>query len=46
MTLLQKNTIKTKGTKTILKNDEKLQAAAQAIYEAVLTAYERMKENN
>lgn len=30
----------------ILKNDEKLQAAAQAIYEAVLTAYERMKENN
>ncbi len=29
----------------ILKNDEKLQAAAYAIYEAILTAYERMEEN-
>lgn len=30
----------------ILKNDEMLKAAAQAVYEAVLTAYERMEENN
>lgn len=30
----------------ILKDDEKLRAAAYAIYEAVLTAYERMEENN
>lgn len=30
----------------ILKDEEKLKAAAQAIYEAVLTAYERMEENN
>lgn len=30
----------------ILKDEEKLQAAAYAIYEAVLTAYERMEENN
>lgn len=30
----------------ILKNDEKLQAAAYAVYEAILTAYERMEENN
>ena len=30
----------------LLKNDEKLMSAAQAVYEAVLTAYERMKENN
>ena len=29
----------------ILKNDEKLKAAAYAVYEAVLTAYERMEEN-
>ena len=29
----------------ILKNDEMLRAAAQAIYEAVLAAYERMEEN-
>lgn len=29
----------------ILKNDEKLQAAAYAIYEAILIAYERMEEN-
>ena len=30
----------------ILKDDEMLQAAAYAVYEAVLTAYERMEENN
>ncbi len=30
----------------ILKDDEKLQAAANAVYEAVLIAYERMEENN
>lgn len=30
----------------ILKDEEKLQTAAQAIYEAILTAYERMEENN
>ncbi len=30
----------------ILKDDEKLKNAAYAIYEAVLTAYERMEENN
>lgn len=30
----------------ILKDDEKLKAAAYAIYEAILTAYERMEENN
>jgi N-acetylmuramoyl-L-alanine amidase len=30
----------------ILKDDEKLKAAAYAIYEAVLLAYERMEENN
>lgn len=29
----------------VLKNDEKLKAAAYGVYEAILTAYERMKEN-
>ncbi len=30
----------------LLKDEEKLKAAAFAVYEAVLTAYERMEENN
>lgn len=30
----------------LLKDEEKLKAAAEAVYEAVLTAYEQMKENN
>ena len=30
----------------ILKDEEKLKTAAYAVYEAVLTAYERMEENN
>ena len=29
----------------LLKDEEKLKAAAHAVYEAVLTAYERMEEN-
>ncbi|MBQ8632590.1 MAG: N-acetylmuramoyl-L-alanine amidase [Lachnospiraceae bacterium] len=30
----------------VLKNDDKLKDAAQAIYESILTAYERLEENN
>jgi N-acetylmuramoyl-L-alanine amidase len=34
------------GDLAILKDDEKLKDAAYAVYEAVLTAYERLEENN